>query len=186
MHEARPRPLVVDGEVASEACVEGHAGVHVVPVPTRGRARRRIDAAEVIELLDGAGPDALVLARPPWSDPALAPLPALSVVLGREMLWLPADLAAAAWAAALITAWARSTPATDLSRRAQVAVGLACMAPESLPTRPWGPGDARVPAMAGDSLARWCDCAWHECAWCDAGGMQGLPCPACGHRGAHA
>lgn len=183
MHEPGPRHVVVDGEVAAEACVEGYAGVHAVPVAARRRARRRLDALHVIEVLDGAGSDALVLARPPWSDPALAPLPALSVVLGREMLWLPADLTSAAWAVALITAWAHSTPAGDLLRRAQVAVGLACMPPESLPTRAWGPGDARVPAMTGDSLARWCDCAWQECDWCDAGGLGGRACPACGHRG---
>lgn len=181
MHETARRALVVDGEVAAEACVDAHEGVHVVPAPSR--RSRRLDAAAVIEVLDVAGADALVLARPPWREPALAPLPALAVVLGREMLWLPADLAPAAWAVALITSWSQSTPASDLPRRAQVAVGLACMAPESLPTRSWGAGDARVPAMAGDSLARWCDCAWHECDWCDAGGLQGVACPACGHRG---
>lgn len=181
MHETRPRCLVVDGQVADEACVDGHPGVHAVPMP--GRRRHRLDAGEVIDVLDAAGPHALVLARPPWREPALAPLPALCMALGREMLWLPADLAPAAWAAALITAWARTTPPADLPRRAQVAVGLACMAPESLPTRDWGPGRARVPAMAGDSLARWCDCAWRPCDWCDAGGMESAPCPACGHRG---
>lgn len=180
MHETGPRPLVVDGEVADAACVDGHVGVHVVPAPGR---RRRLDAAAVIDALDAAGPDALVLARPPWREPALAPLAALSVVLGRDMLWLPADLAPAAWAVALITAWAQSTPPADLARRAQVAVGLASMPPESLPTRTWGPGDVPVPAMAGDSLARWCDCAWQECDWCDAGGLRGGACPACGHKG---
>jgi hypothetical protein len=182
MHEPAPRALVVDGAGAAEAGVAAHPGVHVVP-PLR-RRQHRLDAEDVIEVLDAAGVGALVLARPPWCEPALAPMPALSIVLGREMLWLPGELPMAAWAVALITAWARSTPSADLSRRAQVAVGLASMAPESLPTREWGPGEARVPAMAGDSLARWCDCAWHSCDWCDAGGIESLPCPACGYRGA--
>lgn len=181
MHEGSPRALVVDADVATEACLTGRPAVHVVPALRR--RQRRLDAGDVIDVLDQAGVDALVLARPPWREPALAPLPALSVVLGREMLWLPADVTPAAWAAALIAAWARSTPADDLSRRAQVAVGLASMSPGSLPTRPWGPDGTPVPAMAGDSLARWCDCAWRPCGWCDAGGVDAAPCPACGHRG---
>ncbi len=184
MAEDAVRPVVVEHSVGAEAGLLAHPGVYVVAAP--GRRPGRVDAADVMDALDGAGADALVLSRPPWCDPDVAPIPALSVVLGREVLWLPPDLPAAAWAAALVASWARTTPAHDLARRAQVAVGLAAMSPANLPARAWGPGGTRVPAMASESLARWCDCAWQPCGWCDAGGLARAPCPACGHRGAQA
>lgn len=181
MPDAHARQLVVEHAAARDAGLLERAGVTVVP--SARRRRERVDADDVLDALDAAGPEALVLTRPPWSEPTLAPLAALSVVTGREMLWLPPDLGRAAWAVALIAAWARTTPADDLLRRAQVAAGLATLPPGHLPMRAWGPDDAPVPAMTSDSLARWCDCAWQECQWCDGGGVGHAPCPSCGHRG---
>lgn len=180
MPDAGPRMLVVDHAVARASGLGDHPGARAVPAPPRRAGR--LDADQVLEALDAAGADALVLARPPWSDATTAPLPAMAIVLGLDVLWLPPGIPAAAWAAALIAAWARTTPPCDLLRRAQVAVGLAAMPADRLPMRHWGPDGVQVPAMGPDALARWCDCAWYPCEWCDQGGMQGAPCPSCGQR----
>lgn len=180
MPDQLARILVVDHVVARAAGLGDHPGARAVPAPSRRAGR--LDSDRVLEVLDDAGPGALVLARPPWSDAATAPLPAMAVVLGIDLLWLPPGIPSAAWAAALITAWARTTPSHDLLRRAQVAVGLAAMPADRLPMRAWGPDGIEVPAMSPDSLARWCDCAWCACAWCDQGGLPGAACPACGQR----
>ncbi len=180
MPETRPRALVVDHAVAVASGLDAHPIARVVPPPARRSGRLAAD--RVIDVLEDAGPNALVMARPPWSDAATAPLPAMAIVMGMEVLWLPPALGPAGWACALIAAWARTTPPDDLLRRAQVAVGLAGMSPAALPVREWGPDGTPVPAMTPDSIARWCDCAWCPCGWCGQGGMDGAPCPACGQR----
>lgn len=174
------RVLVLDHAVAEASGLGGDASARAVPPPPRRQGR--LLAEQVIEVLEDAGPGALVMARPPWSDASTAPLPALAIVMGMEVLWLPPGIGPAAWACALVAAWARTTPPDDLLRRAQVAVGLAGMSPDTLPMREWGPHATPVPAMTPDALARWCDCAWCRCGWCDQGGMHGAPCPACGQR----
>lgn len=172
--------LVMSHEVAEAAGLLQADGVHAAPAPVRRAGR--VDGDAVIDLLDMAGREALVLARPPWADPAMAPLAAISIVLGHDLLWLPPEVPAAGWAAALIAAWARDAEPDDLLRRAQVAVGLAAMSPVNLPLRPWGEDEVMVPAVGADALARWCDCAWRPCRWCGAGGAADAPCPSCGER----
>lgn len=179
--ETRQVLLVTSHDVAEAAGLLGADGVRCTP-PV-GRRDARIDAEDVIDVLEHAGPGALVLVRPPWADPPMAPLAAIGIVLGRDLLWLPPGVSAAGWAVALIAAWAREAHPDDLLRRAQVAVGLAGMSPENLPLRPWGEDELMVPAVGADALARWCDCAWRPCRWCDAGGTAQGPCPACGDRG---
>lgn len=172
--------LVLAHDVADAAGLIGVPGVRATP-PVARRASR-LDAEAVVDVLGDAGPHDLVLARPPWADPATAPLAAISIVMGIDLLWLPPEVPAAGWAAALIAAWSRDAEASDVLRRAQVAVGLASMSPANLPLRPWGEEDLLVPAVGSDALARWCDCAWRPCRWCDAGGAGHAPCPSCGER----
>ncbi len=176
--------IVLDHLVAAAAGLVDDDRVYAVAAP--GRRAARVDPEAIIDVLHAAGPGALVLALPPWVHPPVAPLAAVAAVLGRDLLWLPADLPAAVWAAGLICAWARTTPPDSLRRRAQVAVGLAGMAPAHLPMRPWGPDGVEVPAMGTGALARWCDCAWRPCRWCHDDGALGAPCPACGDMGARA
>lgn len=178
--DASTRDLVMSHDVAEAAGLTEAPGVWSTPAP--GRRASRVDAEAVVDVLDAAGSGALVLARPPWADPAAAPLAAIAIVLGRDLLWLPPGIPAAGWAAALIAAWSRDSDPDDLLRRAQVAVGLASMSPENLPLRPWGEDELLVPAVGTDALARWCDCAWRPCRWCDAGGAGRAPCPSCGER----
>ncbi len=180
MTDAPARLLVVDHTVAVASGLDACPAARTVPPP--GRRAGRLAADQVIAVLEDAGPRALVMARPPWSDASTAPLPALAIVMGIDVLWLPPAIGAAAWASALVASWARTTPPDDLLRRAQVAVGLAGMAPSVLPVRELGPDGTPVPAMGPDAIARWCDCAWCPCAWCDEGGMHGAPCPSCGQR----
>lgn len=178
--------LVADEALVLAAGVAAGAAVRAVPRASGGRRRpARLDPDAVIDVLADAGPGAVVLARPAWADPPMSSLAALGVVLGCDVVWLPEDDAPAAWALALIASWAAESPPVELVRRAQVAVGLALMAPASLPRRPWGVDDVPVPAVAPDALGRWCDCAWTACEWCDQGGAAGAPCPSCGDvRGA--
>lgn len=172
--------LVMPHDVAAAAGLLGADGIAATAPP--GRRDARVDGEAVLDLLEAAGGDALVLARPPWADPATAPLAAMGIVLGRDLVWLPPEVPAAGWAAALIAAWARDAQPRDLLRRAQVAAGLASMSPENLPLRPWGEEGVMVPAVGADALGRWCDCAWRPCRWCDAGGAGHAPCPSCGER----
>jgi len=180
MPDAPPVTLVMSHEVAAAAGLADAGGVRATP--PLGRRASRIDAEAVVDVLDDAGRGALVLARPPWADPSMAPLAAISIVLGRDLVWLPPEVPAAGWAAALIATWSRDCEPDDLLRRAQVAVGLASMSPANLPLRPWGEDELMVPAVGADVLARWCDCAWRRCRWCHAGGANRAPCPSCGER----
>jgi len=172
--------LVMSHDVAEAAGLVDTHGVRATP--PLGRRASRIGAEAVMDVLDAAGHEALVLARPPWADPAMAPLAAIGIVLGRELLWLPPEVPAAGWAAALIAAWSRDGDPDDLLRRAQVAVGLASMSPANLPLRPWGEDGVLVPAVGSEALARWCHCAWRPCRWCGSGGAGRAPCPSCGER----
>ena len=60
---------------------------------SRARVRRRrwadLDPDDVVAALDGAGPRALVLARPVLADPGARALPALAAIMGREVVRLP-------------------------------------------------------------------------------------------------
>lgn len=180
MPSAIPVPIVVDhlvGAALGAGCVDG---VHVVPRPAR-RARG-LDADAVLDALEEAGPQSLVLALPPWVHPPSAPLPALARVTDRELLWLPARIPAAAWAVRLIAYWARSSARGDLTRRAQVLMGLAHARAVPLPRRQWGEDGPCVPAVGPRALARWCDCAWAPCDRCPGGGLHAVGCASCGHR----
>ncbi len=184
MPEASGCPIVVDEAVAEAGIPGDHGLVHRVARTMMGRrGAGRLDPESAIEAISGAGVGAIVLARPVWVDPAMAPLPALALVMGHEVVWLPDDAPAAAWATCLIASWAPSLGHDDLLRRAQVAVGLAALPASVLPRRPWGVDDTHVPALSSDALGRWCDCAWTPCPWCPAGGASAVICPSCGHAG---
>lgn len=177
-------PIVVDEAVAGGGMPAAHGVVHRVPRTMAGRRGAvRLDPDVVIDAISGAGSEAIVLARPIWADPAMSPLPALAVVLGHDVVWLPDDVPAAAWATCLIASWASTHDHDELLRRAQVAVGLASLPAPALPRRPWGADDTPVPALCADALARWCGCAWTPCPWCTSGGAAAARCPSCGHTG---
>ncbi|MSO44217.1 MAG: hypothetical protein EXQ74_02730 [Thermoleophilia bacterium] len=174
--------IVMDSAIAEVAGVARHPAVRPVVRASVGRRCTRATQTDgVLDVLAAADGRAIVLARPPWADPPLAVLPALAMLAGHEVIWLAADEAPAAWAAALITRWAEAMPPEDLVRRAQVAVGLAMMSPARLPSRGWGVGGQMVPALRAGAVGRWCDCAWRPCEWCEAGGIADAPCPSCLH-----
>jgi hypothetical protein len=177
-------PIVVDEAVAGPATADEAGIIHRVPRTMSGRrGSGRLDPDMAIEVITDAGDRAIVLARPVWADPAMSPLPALAVAMGHEVVWLPHEAPAAAWATCLIASWAPALDRADLLRRAQVAVGLAHLPMPALPRRPWGVDGTDVPALSADALGRWCECAWTPCGWCPAGGAASARCPACGHAG---
>ena len=169
--------IVVEQALASAGAAEPSEAVVVV---SRARVRRRgwaaLDPDDVVAALDGAGPRALVLARPVMADPGARALPALAVVMGREVVRLPGDDDAAAWVVAV--AGALAGEGADAARRLQVLVG-ATAAP-ALPRRQVGAGTTRMPALRPGVLARWAGCAWRPCGRCAGGGLPGAPCGRCG------
>lgn len=169
--------MVLDPTVADPAGVA--ATTHVVVLP-RGR-RGAPDPDAITDAMASASAPALVLVRPPWADAAAAPIPAVALLLGHDVVWLPGDLAEAAWAAGLIVAWAEGTAHRELVRRAEVAVGLAALPACRVPRRPWGSGRVAMPALGATTLGRWCDRLWAPCARCQGGGAPGAPCPRCRH-----
>lgn len=155
-------------------------GVIVVARPPRRRGGGRADLAPeaVIEALERAGPDAVVLARPAGADHGARALPALAAIMRREVIRLPEDDDAAAWVVAMAGALAPVGP--EPARCLQVLAGAAAAAASSLPRRPVGAGAARMPALRPGVLARWAGCAWRPCARCGGGGLPGASCGRCG------
>lgn len=171
--------VMVDAPVADAAGIAGHAGVLLLP----GSSRRGAPVDAMADVVASAPASVLVMARPPWVDPASAALAGIAMLLGRDLVWLPPGLAEAGWAAALIARWAQDTHGPDLLRRAQVAVGLAALPSCRLPRRPWGCAALPMPALMAESLARWCDRLWAPCTRCAGGGSApGTPCGRCGHQ----
>ncbi len=170
--------LVVEEGLAAALGGPPLDGMVVVP---RRRARRGagwadLDPDQVVEALERAGPDAVVLARPAADDPGARALSALAGVMGREVVRLPGEADAAAWVVAMA---GRLAPlAAGPARRLQVLAGAAS-APV-LPRRPVGAGSVRMPALRPGVLARWAGCAWRPCGRCAGGGLPGGPCGRCG------
>lgn len=175
----RGTTLVIDAAVADAAGIAAQPRVALLPRGRRGAA----DADAITEAMAQAPLPALVLVRPPWADPAMGPVAAVALLLAHRVVWLPAALAEAGWAAALIATWMDDVPHADLVRRAEVAVGLAALPSCRLPRRPWGGARAAMPALAPQSLGRWCDRLWEACPRCAGGGAPGAPCPRCRHAG---
>jgi hypothetical protein len=170
------------GLVAERALAPASAGAgaaRLVVVPRDRRARRRgwrpLAPDDVVAALESAGGSALVLARAPAADPGAAALPGLARVMGREVVRLPDDAAAAAWAVAVAVAW---PPDAGLARRLQVLVGAAGGG-TALPRRRVGES-LSVPAVRPPVLARWAGCVWRPCARCGGGGLPGASCGRCG------
>jgi hypothetical protein len=172
-------PAVV-AEEGLAAAVGGPSldGVVVVPRPRRPRRRgwADLDPDAVVEALERAGPDAVVLARAAADDPGARALPALAAIMGREVVRLPADADAAAWVVAM--AGTLGPGGVEPARSLQVLVSAA--AAPALPRRPVGAGDARMPALRPGVLARWAACVWRPCGRCGGGGLPGAPCGRCG------
>jgi hypothetical protein len=141
----------------------------------RGRGWAALSPDAVIAALDAAGPEAVVLARAPSADPGARALPGLARVMGREVVRLPDDVDAAAWAVGMAVAWGHG-PA--LARRLQVLVGTAGGG-TALPRRRLGER-ALMPAVRPRVLARWAGCVWRPCGRCGGGGLPGAPCGRCG------
>ncbi len=176
--------LVLDAVVAEAGGLTSAATHTILARPSRRGGGRSLDLDAAVECIADTGAHSVVLARPPWVDPDTAALAGIAVLLGWEVVWLPAGLAEAGWAAALIAHWAAQADADDLVRRAQVAVGLAALPACRVPRRPWGCDAADVPALGADSLSRWCARVWEPCAHCRAGGgAPGAPCARCRHEG---
>ena len=84
--------VVVDSAVAGAAGISGCDLVVVVATPERRRGSRAAGLDAAVDAVASAAPGALVLARPPWADGEAAPLAALGVLLGCDVVWLPSGL----------------------------------------------------------------------------------------------
>jgi hypothetical protein len=121
-------------------------------------------------------PDDLVLARPCDRTAAGRPVLAVARAAGAGEVVLPDEEWLARWVVALAGRWAGDG---DLLRRLRALVSA--LGAAVLPTRPWGPDGAHVPALRPPVLARWLSCAWRPCGACrGGGGVPGGPCGACG------
>lgn len=171
--------LVVEQGIAQAVAGSGRAALAVVPRERRRRDDRWAPLAPdaVVEVLEAAGRDALVLARGLAADPAAASLPALARVMGHEVIRLPDHVDAAAWVLAVALAWKPGEG--DVAHRLQVLVGAAGRA-RALPQRELGGRMVRIPAVRPRVLARWAGCVWRPCGRCGGGGLPGAPCGRCG------
>jgi hypothetical protein len=171
--------IVVQEDVGEAAGLTTAPGVVVITCGRRGLC----DVETVADEVAASPASAIVLARPPWADPAAAALAGVSMLLNREVVWLPSGLSEAAWASSLVIQWAATAAPEDLVRRAQVAVGLASLPTCRLPRRPWGCERVPMPALRPTALARWCDRLWSPCPHCaTGGGAPGGVCGRCGHE----
>lgn len=171
--------LVVEQGIAQAVVGGGRAALAVVPRERRRRGDRWAPLAPdaVVEVLDAAGGDALVLARGLAADPAAASLPVLARVMGREVVRLPDNADAAAWVLAVALTWEPGEG--DVAHQLQVLVGAARGA-RALPRRELGGRTVCIPAVRPRVLARWAGCVWRPCGHCGGGGLPGAPCGRCG------
>jgi hypothetical protein len=159
------RAVVVDERIAGRAAAGAR---RVVPIRRERRPGRReggIRADAVVDAIDAAGAEPVVLARPAEADPAAAAVRAVAVLLGVPCIRLPAALDAAAWLVA-VAAHAEFGD-TALVRRLEALSGPA--------------GEGRTPPVLRPSvLARWAGWVWRPCPRCAGGGAAGGPCGRCG------
>ena len=155
---------MVDERIARLAG-DGARMVVAIGRPRRRRREAAIHADAVVAAIEAAGPDAVVLARPPDADPGGASVRPVAVLLGVPCVRLPPAAEAAAWVVA-VAANAQFGD-TALVRRLEALAGAAA--------------DGRTPpALRPGVLARWAGCAWRPCSRCGGGGVAGGPCGRCG------
>lgn len=145
-----------------------------LPLHRVGRARGRgrwhdITADSVLDALEAAGPHALVLARPGAADAGAVAVPSLARTMGREVVRLPDERAAAAWTVG-VGAQAPDADRAGLTRALQVLAGFGGRALGHTE------GGSLRPAL----VVRWARRAWRPCPRCVGGGMPGCPCGRCG------
>ncbi len=170
--------LVVDGALA-----EGlRSSPCLVPVARPSRTWRGGSAMAdaIVDVLEGARPRGVVLARAPRADTDTdaAILPQLARVMALEVVRLPDDVGLCRWLVALAAVMCQAD-CPDLTRRLQTLAGVEAA---GLPRRPWGWDGASVPALRPRVLARWAWHAWKPCAACPGGGHEAAPCARCGRR----
>lgn len=168
MPDLPARRLVVAESTAS--AVEG------VAVVRRSHGRRgwaRLDPEAVLDVLDEAGPEAIVLAPDPVEDPGAASLMALGRQRDHETVLLPGDRSRAAWVVAVAGRWAASDEPALLRRVQSVsALASACADPAHPITR-----------LGWRTLGRLAGALWRPCEWCRrGGGLPGARCSRCGAR----
>jgi len=176
------RRIVAEESVTRLIAAPAPERLVTVPRP-RGRGRRGwapLHADGVIDALDLAGPGAVVLARGCAADPGAALLPSLGRTMGHDVVRLPDDSAAAAWA--LGVALHPDFPCDPAISRLEALVGVASSG-GPLPRRAIGAGGPSVPALRPEVLSRWAGCAWRACARCSGGGPVGGSCGRCGAAG---
>lgn len=138
------------------------------------RGWRPIDGDDVVAALRSAGAGAVVATRSAEADPGAALLRRLAAAAGHEVVTLPDDADAAAWAVAVAAA-GRDGP---VARRLQALAGLAIAPSRAIPRRDRGTAGL-LPALRPAVLARWAECAWRPCPRCGGGGLPGAPCGRC-------
>jgi hypothetical protein len=170
-------PIVAEESVVPAVPAERRGRIHVVP-----RDRRRdgswppVAAEAVVAALESAGPEAIVLVRPPAADPGAAPLAALAELMEREVVRLPSEAEAAAWVVGIAVA-DHEEPVPPL-RALQALAGAAGIAGRLGAVA--GEGDLRLPGLRPAVLARWARCGWRACGRCRGGGLPGARCGRCG------
>lgn len=168
--------LVVEAGLLSRLADAPPPGLVAVARARGRRGWRPIDGDDVVAALRAAGAGAVVAVRAADADPGAALLRRLAAAAGHELVTLPDDPDAAAWAVAVAARGGGREG--SVARRLQALAGLAAAPPPTIPRRDRGTAGL-LPALRPAVLVRWAECAWRPCPRCGGGGLPGAPCGRC-------
>lgn len=157
--------LVAEERIAHGTPTDAAGRLVVIPRDRRRGSWRALDADLVVATLAALGAGALVAARPADADPGAASLAAVAAIMGRAVVRLPADEAAA-----IATVAIASRPGFAPSDPRRALEVIAVLAAEGV----------ALPALRPAVLARWAARAWRPCGDCLRGGPEGRRCGDCG------
>lgn len=167
------RTIVAEESIASRVATPDPERLAVVARSQRGRRWASLDADSVVESLVGAGPSAVVMARRSHADPEAAVLATLALVMGHQVVRLPADVDAAAWVLGIAI---HPDFPHDASVRRLDALSTLTTMHTGLPRRMIGCRGTVVPSLRPAVLSRLTGCAWRPCERCGGGPLAGAAC----------
>ena len=168
-------PIVVaDIALVSRLLHRDLPGLRVVDRPRDRRGRwGHVDPDVAAAAMESPGAAVVVAARAPRADPGAAALPVLAGAMGMEVVRLPCDARAAAWAVGWIARLWRAGAGRDAAlRTVHVLAGAATML---CPTADGASSVARPRVVE-----RWARMSWRRCGHCAGGGLAGAYCGRCG------